>query len=80
MKNFALACDISAVTRLVGEFKLRSGAVSSEYFDKYRFEADPALLRRVASAMTCWEREINSKRSPDERTGRAKRNLGRSTP
>jgi orotate phosphoribosyltransferase len=51
MKNFALACDVSAVARLVGEFKLRSGTVSSEYFDKYRFEADPALLRRVASAM-----------------------------
>ena len=47
MNNFALAYDISAVARLAGEFKLRSGAVSSEYFDKYRFEADPKLLRRV---------------------------------
>jgi orotate phosphoribosyltransferase len=51
MNNLALAHDISVVARLAGEFKLRSGAVSSEYFDKYRFEADPALLRRVASAM-----------------------------
>ena len=32
-------------THLTGEFVLRSGVVSNEYFDKYRFEADPALLR-----------------------------------
>ena len=46
-----LAADIDAVARLRGSFVLRSGAVASEYFDKYRFEADPALLRRVAEAM-----------------------------
>ena len=47
----ALATDINAVARLQGSFVLRSGAVASEYFDKYRFEADPALLARVAKAM-----------------------------
>lgn len=28
--------------RLTGEFRLRSGATSNEYFDKYLFESDPA--------------------------------------
>lgn len=46
-----LAADIDAVSRLSGRFVLRSGHVSSEYFDKYLFEAKPALLRRVATAM-----------------------------
>ncbi len=40
--------DIDACCRLHGEFTLRSGQVSSEYFDKYLFESDPALLARVA--------------------------------
>ena len=33
---------------MTGTFTLRSGRESSTYFDKYRFEADPALLARVA--------------------------------
>jgi orotate phosphoribosyltransferase len=36
---------------LTGSFKLRSGATSTEYFDKYRFEAEPLLLADVAAAM-----------------------------
>jgi orotate phosphoribosyltransferase len=36
---------------LAGEFTLRSGAVSHEYFDKYGFESDPRLLREVAEAL-----------------------------
>jgi orotate phosphoribosyltransferase len=44
----ALAADIDATCRLTGEFTLRSGQVSNEYFDKYLFEADPLLLARVA--------------------------------
>lgn len=36
---------------LEGEFRLRSGAVSREYFDKYLFESDPALLREVAERL-----------------------------
>lgn len=43
-----LARDIDARCRLSGEFTLRSGQVSTEYFDKYLFESDPALLGRVA--------------------------------
>lgn len=46
-----LATDIDARCRLTGEFVLRSGTTATEYFDKYRFEADPELLRRVAEAM-----------------------------
>ena len=35
-------------SHLTGEFTLRSGAASREYFDKYLFEADPALALAVA--------------------------------
>lgn len=47
----SLAADIDATCRLTGEFTLRSGQVSTEYFDKYLFEADPLLLARVAREM-----------------------------
>jgi orotate phosphoribosyltransferase len=46
-----LARDIDACCRLTGEFTLRSGQVSNEYFDKYLFEAQPQLLRRVVAQM-----------------------------
>jgi orotate phosphoribosyltransferase len=46
-----LAEEIDAVCRLTGEFTLRSGLVVTEYFDKYRFESRPDLLRQVAEAM-----------------------------
>ena len=44
----ALARRIFDASHLTGTFTLRSGAVSQEYFDKYLFEADPALLRDIA--------------------------------
>jgi orotate phosphoribosyltransferase len=47
----SLARDIDATCRLTGEFTVRSGQVVSEYFDKYLFESQPLLLRRVAEAM-----------------------------
>ncbi|MGH8900254.1 MAG: orotate phosphoribosyltransferase [Egibacteraceae bacterium] len=47
----SLAARIYACAHLVGEFRLRSGAYSTEYFDKYRFEADPALLREIAQRL-----------------------------
>jgi orotate phosphoribosyltransferase len=46
-----LARDVDACCRLTGEFTLRSGQVSHEYFDKYLFESDPALLARVVDRM-----------------------------
>lgn len=36
--------DIANACMLEGQFKLRSGATSGEYFDKYQFEARPELL------------------------------------
>ncbi len=46
-----LAARIDHVARLSGSFTLRSGAVATEYFDKYRFESDPRLLRQIAEAL-----------------------------
>ena len=47
----SLAAEIAAVSRLTGRFQLRSGVIADEYFDKYRFAAQPALLRRLALRM-----------------------------
>jgi orotate phosphoribosyltransferase len=46
-----LARRVYLAAHLTGTFVLRSGATSDEYFDKYRFESDPRLLRQVAEAM-----------------------------
>ena len=46
-----MARDLVDACYLRGQFKLRSGAISDHYFDKYRFESDPALLRRIAEAL-----------------------------
>ena len=43
-----LAKGIAAASRLTGEFRLRSGATSTVYWDKYRFESDPKLLQPIA--------------------------------
>ena len=47
----ALADKINTIARLTGSFTLRSGQTATEYFDKYRFEAEPALLAEIAAAM-----------------------------
>jgi orotate phosphoribosyltransferase len=46
-----LATRVNSIARLTGSFTLRSGQVATEYFDKYRFEADPVLLADIAAAM-----------------------------
>ena len=51
MDRDGLARQIYETTHLVGEFTLRSGVVSNEYFDKYLFESDPVLLRTIAEAL-----------------------------
>ena len=51
MDRSALARNIYVAAHLTGSFTLRSGVVSDEYFDKYRFESDPELLRAIAEAM-----------------------------
>lgn len=45
-----LARRVGEACRLTGTFTLRSGQVSTTYFDKYLFEADPSLLAAVAEA------------------------------
>jgi orotate phosphoribosyltransferase len=47
----ALAGKISRVSELHGHFVLRSGATAERYFDKYRFESDPVLLREIARSL-----------------------------
>jgi len=42
-----LARDMKAVALLEGDFVLRSGRRSRYYFDKYLFECDPGILRRL---------------------------------
>jgi orotate phosphoribosyltransferase len=51
MDRDGLARAIYERTHLTGEFLLRSGATSSEYFDKYLFESDPELLRAIGEAL-----------------------------
>ena len=48
MNRDHLAAAIASAATLRGQFTLRSGATSTEYFDKYRFESDPTLLRAIA--------------------------------
>jgi orotate phosphoribosyltransferase len=48
MDRQELARSIKRVAHLTGQFRLRSGTIATEYFDKYRFESDPQLLRAVA--------------------------------
>jgi orotate phosphoribosyltransferase len=51
MERRDLAAAIYAAAHVEGEFLLRSGTVATEYFDKYQFEADPVLLRRIAESL-----------------------------
>jgi orotate phosphoribosyltransferase len=46
-----LAQRVAERCRLSGTFRLRSGRTATTYFDKYLFEADPAILREVAEQM-----------------------------
>jgi len=46
--NSALAKEIFKASHITGDFLLRSGQRSAEYFDKYRFEAQPNILKQIA--------------------------------
>ena len=46
-----LVQKIAAIATLEGTFTLRSGKVSHTYFDKYRFEGTPELLKPLAVEM-----------------------------
>ncbi|MGC4987421.1 orotate phosphoribosyltransferase [Streptomyces sp. DT193] len=51
MNHSDLTLRIHAASHLTGQFTLRSGRTATEYFDKYRFEADPFLLDEIARRM-----------------------------
>jgi orotate phosphoribosyltransferase len=46
-----LARRVYDTCHLTGRFRLRSGQVSEEYFDKYLFQGQPTLLHEVPQAM-----------------------------
>ncbi len=50
MDREQLAKRVYEVSHLRGDFVLRSGAISDEYFDKYLFESDPLLARSICEA------------------------------
>ncbi len=47
-----LAREIYTISHLTGSFKLRSGQISNQYFDKYLFESRPRLLAEIANHMS----------------------------
>ena len=47
----ALARDLVAASYLKGDFVLRSGKRSNRYFDKFLFETDPQLLKRIGAGL-----------------------------
>lgn len=51
MTKQELAKAIYESSYITGEFKLRSGKTSNEYFDKYRFESRPNILAEIANKM-----------------------------
>jgi orotate phosphoribosyltransferase len=53
-----LGLDLVERSLLEGDFVLRSGKRSSVYLDKFLFETDPALLRRVGAALADAVREF----------------------
>jgi orotate phosphoribosyltransferase len=52
MTKTDLAKAIYRVSHLTGKFLLRSGIESNEYFDKYRFESDPIMLKTIGYYMS----------------------------
>lgn len=51
MDRKELGKKIFEVSYLTGQFLLRSGQISTEYFDKYQFESRPELLREIAGQL-----------------------------
>ncbi len=52
MTKNELAKQIYKTSIINGEFILRSGAIATEYFDKYLFESNPSLLSEVAKYLS----------------------------
>lgn len=51
MNKSELAQKIYEASHLSGEFLLRSGQISNEYFDKYLFESNPFLLNEIVNKL-----------------------------
>ena len=51
MNKNELAVEIFKNSHLTGDFLLRSGQRSNEYFDKYLFESNPGLLKAIIKEM-----------------------------
>ncbi|MBI2329243.1 MAG: orotate phosphoribosyltransferase [Chloroflexi bacterium] len=51
MERKELARKIFDTSHLEGSFKLRSGQISNEYFDKYLFESNPRLLMEITNQL-----------------------------
>ena len=47
-----LIVEMKDTALLEGDFTLRSGLKSKWYFDKYRFEGNPGIMRSVAHNMS----------------------------
>ena len=52
MTKSEVAKKIYELSHITGEFLLRSGQISNEYFDKYLFEANPIVLAEIAKIMS----------------------------
>lgn len=51
MNRTELAKAIYDAAYITGNFTLRSGAISNEYFDKYQFEARPQILKSISDQL-----------------------------
>ena len=52
MTKSELGKRVYDAAHITGEFLLRSGQISNEYFDKYLFESQPELLKAIANFMS----------------------------
>lgn len=52
MTKIELGQRIFKLSNIKGEFLLRSGVTSNEYFDKYLFESTPDVLKAIAEYMS----------------------------
>lgn len=52
VQDAALRAEVLSAAVLRGQFVLRSGRTSTYYVDKYRFQVQPELLRRVAARLS----------------------------
>ena len=51
MNKQSLARKIYQISNIEGKFTLRSGQQTTQYFDKYLFEAEPHLLAEIANQL-----------------------------